>query len=194
MKVKQALKQAVKDLLFRPRGVVMGPRSAFRLPRNIPNRDRIQLGSDCSVGRFSLFHAHKQYAGVPLNGSITLGNNVYIGGFAQLNAMHPMQIGDGCVLSEFVYISDSAHGLDPRAGLIMQQPLESKGPVTIGCNVFIGYGCVVLHGVTLGDHCVVGARSVVTKSFPAYSMIAGSPARLVKSYDPKTGQWQSVSP
>lgn len=194
MSASQALKQFVKDLLFRPAGVVMGPRSAIRLPRNIPNRERVRMGAGCSIGQHSLLHAHSQYAGIPLDGRITLGDNVYIGGFAQLNAMHHLQIGDGSVLSEFVYISDSAHGLDPHGGLIMEQPLESKGPVTLGRNVFIGYGCVVLHGVSLGDHCVVGARSVVTRSFPAYSMLAGSPARLVKAYDHSTGRWVAVGP
>jgi acetyltransferase-like isoleucine patch superfamily enzyme len=191
---KRALKQFVKDLLFRPAGVAMGPRSEVRRPRKIPNPGRVRMGADCSIGRFSLLHAFDHYAGTPHDGRITLGDNVYIGGFAQLHAIHHMRIGDGCVLSEYVYVSDNAHGLDPRGGPIMRQPLESRGPVTIGRNVFIGYGCVVMHGVTLGDHCVVGAGSVVTRSFPAYSMIAGSPARLVKTYDHDSGQWKAVQP
>lgn len=107
--------------------------------------------------------------------------------------MDLVEIGSGCVLSEHVYVSDIAHGLDPRGGFIMEQPLESKGPVRIGKNVFIGYGCSILPGVTLGDHCVVGTRSVVTHSFPAYSMIAGSPARVVKQYNPITGQWDKLA-
>lgn len=52
-------------------------------------------------------------------------------------------------------------------------------------------GCSVLPGVTLGDHCVVGTRSVVTHSFPPYSMIDRSPARLIKTFNPMSGKWES---
>lgn len=182
-------KRLVKRLIYRPRGVRMGPDSLVLRPRWFLNRSRIQIGARCSIGRFAIFQPLAEYNHLAQSGTIRLGDDVYIGGFSQIHAMFPLEIGDGCVLSEHVYISDIAHGLDPRAGLIMQQPLESKGPVRIGRHVFIGLGASVLPGVTLGDHCIVGTRSVVTRSFPAYSMVAGAPARLIKVFDQASGQW-----
>ena len=156
------------------------------------NPQCVEIGARCSVGQFTKINPLIEYNGTPQSGEIILGDDVHIGGFTQIHSMHRLEIGDGCVLSEHVYMSDVAHGFDPAAGLIMKQALESKGPVRIGKQVFIGYGCSVLPGVTLGDHCIVGTRSVVTRSFPAYSMIAGSPARLIGSFNHDTGRWEKL--
>lgn len=59
--------------------------------------------------------------------------------------------------------------------------LDLAAPIHIGANTFIGMGALVLKGVTIGPNTIVGARAVVTKSFPEGSVIAGSPARLVKT-------------
>lgn len=53
-------------------------------------------------------------------------------------------------------------------------------PITIGDNVWIGGGAIVLPGVTIGDNSVVGAGSVVTKSIPAYSVAAGNPCKVIR--------------
>lgn len=133
--------------------------------------------------------AISKYAGKKYRGAISVGNGVYIGRHVYLTAAEGISIGDGCVLSEHVYITDLNHGYHPERGPIMLQDIEIKGAVKIGANCFLGYRCVVTSGVTLGDWCIVGANSVVTRSFPAYTMIAGSPARLIKVYSHDLREW-----
>lgn len=179
-----------KSLIHRPRGVTYGSKSYILRPCVIFGASGIRLGDGTEILRHSYLNAVQQYAGEHLQSEIVIGNNVYIGRFVYLTAMSRISIGDGCVLSEHVYITDLMHGMHPDRGPIMQQPLESKGPVMIGARCFLGYRAAVMPGVTLGEHCVVGANSVVTRSFAPYSMVAGCPARLIKTFSTKDGRWE----
>jgi carbonic anhydrase/acetyltransferase-like protein (isoleucine patch superfamily) len=190
--MKQHIKQALKHLLYRPRGLAMGANSHMMWPRSLRHPERMQIGRACHIGPHCVFNALDNSDPAAAPGRIVLGDDVYVGGYTQIHAMNHIELSEGCVLSEHVYVSDVAHGLDPRAGPIMKQPNVSRGPVRLGRHVFIGYGCAVMPGVTLGEHCVVGARSVVTRSYPAYSMLAGSPARLIKTFNTETGLWEAV--
>jgi acetyltransferase-like isoleucine patch superfamily enzyme len=183
------LKEAVKALLYRPRGVTFGERSYIHRPYSISGRDRVRIGKRSFIRSGLHIQAIHEYAGVAHQPLIEIGDDVYIGSNAYFTAIDKICIGDGSVLSEHVYITDEFHGMDPRAGLIMNQPLISKGPVIIGRACFLGFRASVMPGVTLGDHCVVGANATVTRSFPAYSMVGGSPARLLKSYSLESGAW-----
>jgi acetyltransferase-like isoleucine patch superfamily enzyme len=56
-------------------------------------------------------------------------------------------------------------------------------PITVGSNVFIGYGTIILPGVTIGDNVVIGAGSIVSRDIPSDSVAVGAPARVIKSYE-----------
>ncbi len=66
----------------------------------------------------------------------------------------------------------------------LHQSLEghpaSRGDVTIGNDVWIGYGSLIVSGVKIGDGAVIGANSIVTKSVPPYAVVAGNPAKIIR--------------
>lgn len=102
------------------------------------------------------------------NNKITIGNNVLIAPNVQLyTATHPV---DAC--ERFIENWDETSG---------ELFFRTKAlPINIGNNVWIGGGVIVLPGVTIGDNCVIGAGSVVTKSIPANSIAVGNPCRVMK--------------
>ena len=83
------------------------------------------------------------------------------------------------------------HGYQDAEKMIDEQGVSTQ-PVVIEDDVWVGANSVILPGVTLGKHCVVAAGSVVSHSVPPYSICAGCPARIIKTYDFETKEWKKV--
>jgi acetyltransferase-like isoleucine patch superfamily enzyme len=189
----RVLKEAFRKVYLRPAGVRVGDSSRVKRPWKILGGKYMRVGSRCVIleglhVELLLVEPHRG-----LMPQLVIEDDVYIGRNAFITAVDAIRIGAGSVLSDSVYITDESHGMQPDQGLIMSQPLESKGPVSIGRNCFIGYRAAIMPGVTLGDHCIVGVNSTVTKSYPSFSMLAGSPARIIKTYSPELGEWTKPS-
>jgi maltose O-acetyltransferase len=108
------------------------------------------------------------------------GYNISIGAGAFMNFncvildVVKVSIGAGTQIGSAVQILTADHPRDPA---LRAQLLEFGRPVTIGANVWIGSGAIILPGVTIGDDAVVGAGSVVTRDVPAGATVVGNPAR-----------------
>jgi len=193
--VRRPLSTIKRKLLYRPGGLrELGEGSFILRPRKISGARFVSVGNRTAINADSELSALGEYEGVTYEPRLDIGEDVYIGPHVCLTACNSLTISDGCVLSQYVYITDFLHGFSPDSVPILEQPLESKGPVHIGRACFIGFRAAIMTGVTLGEHCVVGTNSVVTRSFPAYSMIAGCPAKVVKVYCRETNLWLRTAP
>lgn len=126
-----------------------------------------------------------------LGGDVNIGDDVSIGQNLHLISSKLVNIGSKTTLSANVFISDIDHKYEQIDIHIMEQGLITKATI-IGDNCFVGYGCVIMPGSVLGKQCIVGANSVVKGVFPAQCVIAGTPAKIIKRYDPKNCIWKKT--
>lgn len=157
----------------------------FHLGKNPSFRGQqyMHIGDDFSAGDGLLIEAWDSYCGQRFTPEIFIGDHVNCSNYVQISAIDNVTIGNNVLMGQCVYISDNSHGKWEREDIELppaQRPLTSKGPVHIGNNVWIGRCVSVLSGVTIGDNCVIGANSVVTRDVPANCMAAGVPAKVIK--------------
>ncbi|OBX25642.1 sugar O-acetyltransferase [Gelidibacter algens] len=112
--------------------------------------------------------------------NIQLGENVYMNFNCCILDVGIVKIGNNTMLGPNVQIYTATHPLKFKA---RNNGLEYAKPITIGNNVWIGGNSTICPGVTIGNNVVIGAGSVVTKSFPDDVVIAGNPAKIIKTID-----------
>jgi len=166
------------------------------------NTNYIRLAGDARV------HKSAKLKGVRLNGQIDIAENVRMSGVsmtgkisigrytvingpnttfnAKINAIH---IGSFCSVAQDVLIAEDNHHADKVTTYYIRKNVfkteisgdyTSKGPIVIGNDVWIGAKAIVLSGVAIGDGAIVAAGSVVTKDVPAYVIVGGNPAKVLR--------------
>lgn len=112
------------------------------------------------------------------DGKLHIGAGCYFRGWNAIQCNSKVTVGPSTLIGEFTSINDSDHNMshftkgDP-------EPFLSR-PILIGSHVWIGRGCAILKGVSIGDNAIVGANSVVTRDVAPDTVVAGCPAKLIR--------------
>lgn len=166
--------QALARRWYRPCFTTLGgPPTLVGWPE-ISNDGQLHVGKGftmlCNIARSSL--------GIYPEGVLTIGDNVVINNGTILSVRHAITIGEGTGIGYHCLLLDSdGHAIVPG------EPINA-GPITIGKHVWLASKVSVLPGVTIGDFAVVATGAVVTRDVPAYAVVAGVPARVIRMLDP----------
>jgi acetyltransferase-like isoleucine patch superfamily enzyme len=167
---------------------ILGPLPLFKLPRNgkIILGNKVVLNSDFYNTNTALSFRCKLNCGI--EGLIEIGDNTMLNGVS-ITAYKKVFIGENCQIASNTFISDTDfHPINSEMrrrevlGYKIDYSNVNKEEIVIGNNVWIGWGCIILKGVTIGDNAIIAAGSVVIKNVPPNSLAAGNPATIKKQY------------
>ena len=159
---------------------------------------KVRVGQGCGIvrsrlmGQVTLGEGSQAYQST-VSGPVSIGRHTYLSGpsIDILAHLNPISIGNFCSIARGTQIQEYNHQteglttaflsrrMDPRLGLSSEE-ICSKGPITIGHDVWIGANSIIVSGVTVGTGAVIAAGAVVTKDVPAYGIVAGNPAKILR--------------
>lgn len=164
--------------LFRSYCLTVGHNLYLELVPAISGNTRISIGNDvCISGALSIASGH-----VFDRPELVIGDRVFIGHQVSIRASKQVVIEDGALIAQGCYIADSDdHPRDTnQRAKGLPSPAHEIKPVRICRDAWLGRGCYVLKGVTIGEGAIIGAGSVVLGDVPPFCVAIGNPARVVQ--------------
>jgi len=181
-----ALRARLFRLIFARRFASWGPGSLVVAPLAVEGAENIALGRGVYVAAMATLAAR------PLTGGdarLEIGDGCKLGRLNHIYATRRVVLEARVLTAGGVYISDNNHEFRDPALAVMDQPIRQMAETVIGEGSWLGHNACVI-GATVGRHCVIGANAVVTRDVPDFSVVVGAPGRVVRRYDPATGQWR----
>lgn len=157
----------------------------------IEGAENISVGDNTWFGRGSEIILLKSHFQQNLQSTLILGDHVRATARCRITCAEKIIIEDDVLIAPDVFITDHEHGLDPTVeGGYSPQEIRTDC-VKISKGVWLGQRVCVLSGVTIGQHSIIGANSVVTHDIPEYCIAVGCPARIVKRYNIAKKEWEN---
>ena len=144
----------------------------------------IKIGKNFTCREGLRLEAVEKYNNQIFCPQIIIHDEVDVGTDCHIGSICKVEIGENVLMGSKVYITDHNHGYIERYEKDIPpfaRELYSKGEVNIGKNVWIGDGVVIMPGVSIGEGAIIGANAVVTKDVPPFCVVAGVPAKILKT-------------
>ena len=172
------------------RGMNFGRDIALRCPGNMALGNNVTIDDGCaldargaagpegfSIGADTLIARGTEL--VVKQGYLRIGSNCSIGSHNTLTAVSGIEIGDHAIIAGQCYFGGGRYKNALGAGPMVSQGLETKGPVVLGNDVWVGAGARIIDGVSIGDGAIIGAGAVVTANVAPNTIVGGVPARQI---------------
>ena len=185
------VKKLIKNILGKMYGLKLkeiGKNVYIGLHTKIVNGKNIVLKQNVSIMPYNMLVSHG-------DGKIIIRENSEIGMFSRIAAVSKVEIEENVITGPNIFIADYNHKYTDIRKPIKDQGAQTKGDkpqIYIGADTWIGTNVSIVGTVSIGKHCVIGANSVVTRDIPAFSVVAGNPAKIIKRYDENISEWVVV--
>ncbi len=170
----------------------IGKNSVVEANCTIRQAERITLGAGTKIGKYVTLDVRPGGTGIHIGDDVTVGEKTIIissqdlldigrgtriGEACRIGSIHEVKIGRNCTIGDEVCFVAAGHTYDRTDIPIIDQPITTRGAVTVGDNVRIGHNTTIMDGVTIGSNVEIVSHSFVNKDVPADTKIAGVPAQ-----------------
>jgi acetyltransferase-like isoleucine patch superfamily enzyme len=166
-----------------------GEGSAFAPPAVILSPHRIHLGARVLFHQGAWLSVVEEHNGRRHEPRLEIGDRCIFGRDVYISCVGEITIGQEVQIGDRVFITDTYHEYEDPDTSIVRQPMAEPRAVRIGDGSFLGPGAAVIAGVTIGERALVAVNAVVTRDVPPNTIVAGNPARVIRSYDRVRGTW-----
>ena len=179
------------QIIWRWRFGALGNRTIIGRCRRVVNAQCVFVGD--RVGLCAGWHLQVYNPDQGQRKKIVIGDDCVILYDFQCNSATSVEIQDHVLIASRVFITDTDHVVDPIGDRTTRSENLISAPVVIEHDCWIGQNAVVLKGVRIHHHSIVGANAVVTRNVPACSVVAGAPAKVIRTLQPteiqRAGRW-----
>lgn len=141
-------------------------------------KNKLIFGNNVKIGSYSSVSCTSHFS--KYGKSLIVGNNSAFGRFTEFGAAGGIEIGNDVIMGSYISFHSENHNFNDTSKLIREQGVTSKG-IKIGNNVWVGAKVTFLDGCIVGNNSVVAAGAVVNGIYPDNSIIAGVPAKIIKT-------------